>query len=99
MQRDAQLGGDDAREGGLAQTRWAGEEQVVDRLLPTTGGLEHDREVLLQLGLPDEVVELPWPYPGIVVALDHDLDLGRLGIEELFSHVLSPPSPGVGAPA
>ena len=43
MQRDAHLVGDDAGEGGLAEPRRAGEQQVVDRLLAPAGRLEDDR--------------------------------------------------------
>ena len=58
MQGDLELGGDDARQRGLAQAGRAGEEQVVDRLAPAAGGLEDDAEVLLELALADEVVEV-----------------------------------------
>ena len=54
----SQLGGDDARQRGLAEAGRAGEQQVVDRLPPPAGGLEDDAEVLLELALADEVVEV-----------------------------------------
>ena len=54
---DAHLGGDDAGQGGLAQTGRTGEQQVVDGLAAPAGRLEDDRQVLLQLGLADELVE------------------------------------------
>ena len=43
-----------------------GEEQVVGGLAPAPGRLEDDREVLLQLGLADELVEPAGPQPDLV---------------------------------
>ena len=54
-QPGAHLPGDDAGQRRLAQARGAGEEDVVDRLMPLAGRLQHDAEVLDQLGLPDEL--------------------------------------------
>ena len=51
----AHLGGDDAGQRRLAQPGRAGEEDVVDRLAALPGRLEHDGEVLDQLGLADEL--------------------------------------------
>ena len=50
---DAHLGGDDARQRGLAQTRRAVEQHMVQRLRPPPGGLDKDGEILLGLGLAD----------------------------------------------
>ena len=56
---DAQLVGHDAGQRGLAEAGWAGEEEVVDGLATPAGRLQHDVEVVLQLGLPDEVGQPP----------------------------------------
>ena len=80
---DAHLGGDDAGQAGLAQARRAGEQQVVGGLTPPAGGLQHDREVLLQLGLADELLEAPGPQPGFLGLLA----VGGLGLEQLLTHV------------
>ena len=67
--RDAQarlhLGGDDAGEARLAETRRAREQDVVGGLpaLPRRG--EHDLEVLLEPGLADELVEPARPEAAI----------------------------------
>jgi hypothetical protein len=58
-QADVHLGGDDARERGLAQPGRAGEEQVVGSLSATARGAEQDLEVLLQARLPHELGQLP----------------------------------------
>ena len=58
MQGDTELGCDDAGERGLAQPRRAGEQQMVDSLLPPTGSLEDDAEMLLELALSDELLEM-----------------------------------------
>ena len=65
VQADVHLGGDDAGEGGLAQAGRSGEEQVVGGLAAAAGRLEDDREVLLELGLADEVVEPAGPEPDL----------------------------------
>ena len=56
-QADAHLGGDDARQRGLAQPGRPGEQQVVGGLAPAAGGGEDDLEVLLEPRLADELVE------------------------------------------
>ena len=81
------LGGDDAGERGLAQPRRACEEQVVDRLAATPGGLEDDREVLLEFALADEFVEGTWAEARL------DVDLAVVlgcGIEKLLTHAAPP---------
>ncbi len=57
----AHLGGDDAGERGLAEPGRAGEQQVVGGLAAPAGRLEDDGEVLLQLGLADELGEAARP--------------------------------------
>ena len=61
MQGHLQLGGDDARKGRLSETRWTGEQQVIRRLLPGARRFEHDAQVVLELGLADELVERGGP--------------------------------------
>ena len=60
-QADVELGGDDARQRGLAEPGRAGEQDVVDRLPAAARGAEHDLEVLLQPRLADELVESARP--------------------------------------
>jgi hypothetical protein len=48
-ERDAELGGDDLRERGLAETRRSGEQHVVERVAARVRRLDRDRELLLQL--------------------------------------------------
>jgi len=38
---------------------------VVQRFTPTFGGDDSNVQVLLDLALPDEVIETPWPQAGI----------------------------------
>jgi hypothetical protein len=45
------------RERGLAEPRWAVEEEVVERLVALLGGVDGDAEVVLQLLLADELIE------------------------------------------
>ncbi len=60
-QADFELGGDDARQRGLAEPGRAGEQDVVDRLPAPARRGEHDLEVLLQARLADELVEPAGP--------------------------------------
>jgi hypothetical protein len=79
------LGGDDVRQGRLAQPRWTGEEQVVSGLPTPASGLEHDRQVLLQLALADEVGE----QAGSQAALFDLLAIGGdARVEELVTHAV-----------
>ncbi len=99
LQADLHLGGDDAGQGGLAQAGRPGEQQVVGGLAAPAGGLEDDPEVLLELGLADELVERVGPQPALVVEARAgvgrlgDLDapgqvLGdRVGAEQLVAHL------------
>jgi hypothetical protein len=54
---DAELGRDDLRQRGLAQPGRAGQQHMVERLAARLGRLDRDRELLLQLLLPDELVK------------------------------------------
>ena len=56
-QIDAELLGQDVRQRGLAEAGRTAEEHVIERLLALRGGLHEHLEVLLDLVLPDEVVE------------------------------------------
>ena len=47
-ERDVELGGEDLRQRRLAQAGRAGEQDVVERLAARGGGLERDRELLLE---------------------------------------------------
>ena len=51
-------------ERGLAEPGRPGEQQVVDGLVPLARRLEHDRQVLLEFALADELVERPGPQTG-----------------------------------
>ena len=53
----AHLDRDDAGQRRLAEARRAGEEHVLARLAAGLGGLQKDRELLLQLRLADELVQ------------------------------------------
>ena len=53
------FGGDDSREGRLAESRRASEEQMIDHLGTASRRLQDNLEVLLQFSLTDELVERP----------------------------------------
>ena len=72
-QPDAHLRRHDAGQRRLAEAGRPREQQVVDGLVPAPGRLEHDLEVLGELGLAVELVEVPGPQPGLVG------ELGRVG--------------------
>ena len=85
----AHLGRHDAGQRRLAEARWSCEQQVVDGLSTVAGRLEHDRQVLFEFALADELVERPRAQPG----LDDLLGVGcHARIEELVTHV-APPMP------
>ena len=69
------LGGHDVGEGRLAQAGRAVEEDVIDRLLAVAGGVDQDRQVLLDPILAGELVEAPRPDG----RLEGDLVLGDDG--------------------
>ena len=54
---DAELLAHDVREARLAEARRADEQHVVERLAARLRGAERDPELLLDVLLPDEVVE------------------------------------------
>ena len=64
----------------------AGEEQVVGGLAPPAGGLEDDLEVLLELGLADELVEGPRPQARTSATVTSASSSGRLGPQQLVAH-------------
>jgi hypothetical protein len=47
------------REGRLAETRWAGEQHVVQRLAAGFGSLDENHQVFTRLFLPDKFGEAP----------------------------------------
>jgi Holliday junction DNA helicase RuvA len=57
----AQLGGDDAGEAGLAETRRAAEQQVVGGVPASPRPVEHELELLLDPRLPQELGEAAGP--------------------------------------
>src|SRR4051812_565105 len=61
VEADVHLGGDDVGEARLAEAGRTGEQQVIGGLAAPAGGLEDDREVLLELRLAHEVVEPAGP--------------------------------------
>ncbi len=89
VQGHAHLVRHDPRQRGLAQAGRPGEEQVVDRLAALSGGLEHDAQVVLQLGLADEVGQGSGPQPALggqrVAGVDLLVD-DRLGRQDLVTH-------------
>src|SRR5699024_10085578 len=90
MQIGSHLPGDDSGQGGLAETGWSGEEEVVGGLAPPTGRLEDDLEMLLEFGLTHEVVEGAWSQTRFLVEFDR---FDRFGVEEFIAgHQRVPPS-------
>ncbi len=83
VEAHTELDGDDVGERGLAQARRTGEQQVVGSLAASPCGLEDDREMLLELGLADEVLQLPRPQTAV---LDDLLTGDRFGLQQLFAH-------------
>ncbi len=81
-QADVHLGGDDARQRGLPQPRWPGEEQMVDGLPATACRGQEDLEVLLEAGLADELVESAGSERDLLGLLHR---IGR-GPEQFFPH-------------
>src|SRR5439155_19839818 len=54
---NGELVAQDVREARLAESRWAGEEDVVERLAAVLGRLERDRQLLLDAFLAHEVAQ------------------------------------------
>src|SRR5690606_1312322 len=50
--------GEDVGQGGLPQSGGAAEEDVVQGVPPSLGGLDHEHEPLLDLGLTAELLEV-----------------------------------------
>ena len=69
---------------GLAEPGRAGEQQVVGGLAARRGRLEHDREVLLQLALADELVERRGRRPASSARPRRRRSAA--GLEELLTH-------------
>ncbi len=59
------FGGHDAGQGGLAQARRTGEQQMVGRLIALQGGLDDDLQVLGQLTLAHELGQRAGPQAGL----------------------------------
>src|SRR5947209_15055021 len=59
--RGAHLDSDDPGEGCLPKPRWAGQKDVLTRLIPRAGRGEEDRELLLHRLLAYELRQPPWP--------------------------------------
>ena len=68
--RNTFLGSDDRGQGGLAQTRRTGEENVIERSAFLGGGFEGDPEPVLDFGLPDELVEVSRSKRELLFVLD-----------------------------
>jgi len=72
---DAHLAGDDVGQGGLAQSRRAMEQHVVESFLAVAGGLDEDGEILPRLALADVLAQKTRPQAGLVAILA----VGELG--------------------
>jgi len=77
------LVGDDARHGGLAQPGRAGEQEMVGGLVALARGTEHDREMLLQFFLADEVADAPRSQVAVGA---HVGVVARRRVDELLTH-------------
>ena len=60
-QADAQLGGQDVGQGGLAQSRRPEDQHVIERLAPLARRSHEDLELRLYGGLPDVFIEAGRP--------------------------------------
>ncbi len=65
--RHPELGGDDEREGGLAEARRPGEQDVVEGLVAPAGGLDEEPELLGHLPLVDELGQPRRPQRAVEV--------------------------------
>src|SRR5206468_2894528 len=81
-ERDVELGRDDLRERGLAETGRAGEEDVVERLAAGLGRLDEDTELVLDRGLADEVREPPRAQRAVELLVGCDR---RCGLDALHA--------------
>ncbi|GAA3072415.1 hypothetical protein GCM10020000_66460 [Streptomyces olivoverticillatus] len=80
----AHLRRDDHRQGGLAEARGSGEQDVVGGGAAGAGGLEHEVELLADPLLADELAEVLGPQgslDGLVLAVGNGVDeaIGRRG--------------------
>src|SRR5690606_12951967 len=86
------LGGNDRREGGLAQSRRAVEKDVVEGLLASSSRLDEDAEIVLHPVLSDVLVQASWPQrsiePGVLVPVLPAHHAGSVGI--VGRHVYQP---------
>ena len=95
LEADAELVGDDGREGGFAQAGRAEEQDVVERFVAGFGGFEGDGELLLGFLLADEFAEArgaELQLEGLVVidarGGDQAVGVGRWGpASDLFSGI------------
>ena len=69
-QRRAHLGGDDHREGGLAQPGWSGQQDVIGGRRAHTCRIEDELQLASDDALPDELGEFPWTQGGLGRALE-----------------------------
>ncbi len=84
-QRDRQLPCDDHRQAGLAQPGWPGQQDVVGRTGAGPRPFQHDRKLLADLLLADELRQAPRPQTGLerlLLRLSHRRDQ-TLGIHGL----------------
>ena len=81
-------------EGGLAQAGRPGQEHVLARLAAGAGGLEEDRELLLDLLLADELGQAPRPQRAVELLLARRQE--RVGDAEPASALIA--RPGRAAP-
>ena len=70
--RGAELGGDDHREAGLAEPGRPGQQDVVGRALAAQRRLEHQLQLLADLGLPDELAQVLRPQRRLDLPLLRD---------------------------
>src|SRR5205085_4300140 len=62
---DAELAGDDLRQGRLAEPGRAEEQHMIERLAPSLGRFDEDAQIVAQLALADELVERRWTQRGL----------------------------------
>jgi hypothetical protein len=61
--------GEDRSERRLAEARRAVEEHVIERLAALPSRLQEDAKLFLDPGLPDELVQLEWTKPGLLLEI------------------------------
>ncbi len=78
-ERHLELGGDDLRQRGLAESRRPGEQHMVERLAAARGRRDRDRQLVLERLLADEVLQPAGPQRAVELVLGQllgDLDPG-----------------------